>query len=273
MADDEHTIMTRPQAKALGLKRYWTGKPCPAGHIAYRLVSNWTCVECAQIRLDAWADKVEYTPVTCKYGHVSTRTTNGGCLECGRLKIAAIRAANPEVEKERTRKWRADNPEKAKAATDNWRAANADRVTATTIAWREANAESYQEQQRTAAKTRYDEDINHKLGLTLRNRVNRCLKKNRKPGSAVRDLGCTLGELRAHIAEQFTDGMAWDNWGALWQVDHVRPLGSYDLTQRDQFLAACHYTNLRPLLLSDHKLKTVEDRKAIRAAKRLALST
>lgn len=272
MADDEHTIMTRPQAKALGLKRYWTGKPCPSGHIAYRLVSNWTCVVCAQIRLDAWADKVEYQPVTCKYGHVSTRTTNGGCLECGRLKIAARREANPEVEKERVRKWRADNPEKAKAATDNWREANPERVASNTAAWREANADSYREGRRLYYNTRYEENVEHKLGLVLRNRINSLLKRNKKPGSAVRDLGCTLGELRAYLEAQFVEGMTWENWGTLWQVDHILPLGSFTLTEREQFLTACHYTNLKPLLITDHQSKTTEDRKAIRRSKRLALS-
>jgi hypothetical protein len=29
------------------MKRYFTGKPCKRGHIAERLVSNSTCVECA----------------------------------------------------------------------------------------------------------------------------------------------------------------------------------------------------------------------------------
>lgn len=272
MATDEHTIMTRPQAKALGLKRYWTGKPCPAGHLAYRLVSNWTCVECAQIRLDAWAERVEYQPVTCKYGHVSTRTTNGGCLECGRLKSAAYYDADPAKALASARRWRADNPEKAKASTDNWRAANQDRVVATTEAWRKANADSYREGRRLYSNARYEGNMEHKLAASLRKRVNRCLKDNNKPGSAVRDLGCTLAELRAHIEAQFSNGMTWENWGSLWQVDHHKALGTFRLEDRDQFLVACHYSNLKPLVISDHKSKTTEDRKTIRA-KRLALST
>lgn len=43
------------EAKALGLKRYFTGKPCKgAGHIADRLASNSTCTECARIAMGAW---------------------------------------------------------------------------------------------------------------------------------------------------------------------------------------------------------------------------
>lgn len=35
------------RAKGLGLTRYFTGRPCPAGHIAERSVSNYQCVACA----------------------------------------------------------------------------------------------------------------------------------------------------------------------------------------------------------------------------------
>lgn len=38
-------IIGRADAKALGLKRYFTGKPCKHGHIAERFVSG-PCVEC-----------------------------------------------------------------------------------------------------------------------------------------------------------------------------------------------------------------------------------
>jgi hypothetical protein len=41
--------ITRKQALALGLKRYFTGKPCCRGHIVERLVSAGTCVECRRL--------------------------------------------------------------------------------------------------------------------------------------------------------------------------------------------------------------------------------
>ena len=42
----ERQIITRAEAKALGLKRYFTGKPCKHEHVAERQVSNGKCVEC-----------------------------------------------------------------------------------------------------------------------------------------------------------------------------------------------------------------------------------
>ena len=39
-------IIARATGIALGLKRYFTGRPCMNGHVAERLVSNSSCVEC-----------------------------------------------------------------------------------------------------------------------------------------------------------------------------------------------------------------------------------
>lgn len=39
-------ITTRPEAKRLGLRHYFTGKPCPKGHNTIRFTSNGTCADC-----------------------------------------------------------------------------------------------------------------------------------------------------------------------------------------------------------------------------------
>jgi 5-methylcytosine-specific restriction endonuclease McrA len=39
-------LVSRAEARALGLKRYCTGKSCPHGHTAVKFTSNGSCVEC-----------------------------------------------------------------------------------------------------------------------------------------------------------------------------------------------------------------------------------
>jgi hypothetical protein len=39
-------LITRQQAKSLGLKRYFTGAPCHQGHLAERMLSNARCIDC-----------------------------------------------------------------------------------------------------------------------------------------------------------------------------------------------------------------------------------
>lgn len=47
-------IVTRQDAIASGLSRYFTGSPCGNGHLAEKITSNWKCVECKRIDEARW---------------------------------------------------------------------------------------------------------------------------------------------------------------------------------------------------------------------------
>lgn len=57
-----------------------------------------------------------------------------------------------------------------------------------------------------------------------------------------------------HLERQFTPGMSWTNYGD-WHIDHIKPLASFDLTDRVQLLVACHFTNLQPLWAEENLKK------------------
>jgi hypothetical protein len=115
------------------------------------------------------------------------------------------------------------------------------------------------------ASKQYKNDIQYKLSMILRLRINKAIKYNQKSGSAVRDLGCSIDDLKIHLEKQFYMSkrkkvMTWDNLSKNgWNIDHIKPLCSFDLTDRAQFLEACHYTNLQPLWVEDHYIKSAKD--------------
>jgi len=97
-------------------------------------------------------------------------------------------------------------------------------------------------------------DINYKLARGLRARMRIAVKHNNRAGSAVRDLGCSIEQFRAYIETKFHPNpetgelMTWKNWTVQgWHLDHIKPLVLFDLTNREEFLKAAHYTNLQPL--------------------------
>lgn len=99
-------------------------------------------------------------------------------------------------------------------------------------------------------------DIEYKLRRNLRGRLNCALKNNSKTGSAVRDLGCSISEFKIYLESKFTEGMSWDNYGLFgWHIDHIIPLAKFNLTNREDFLKAAHYTNLQPLWAIDNITK------------------
>ena len=99
-------------------------------------------------------------------------------------------------------------------------------------------------------KKRVRDNPQQGLAANLRARLYQAIKHGRTV-SAVRDVGCTLAELRVHLESLFQPGMTWENQGE-WHVDHVRPLASFDLTDRQQALVACNYRNLQPLWAQDN---------------------
>jgi hypothetical protein len=84
--------------------------------------------------------------------------------------------------------------------------------------------------------------------------MTKAIRRGWKAGSAVRDLGCTIPEFMNYIGLKFKPGMSWDNHGK-WHLDHIRPLSSFDLTNREQFLRAAHYTNYQPLWARENMAK------------------
>ena len=99
-------------------------------------------------------------------------------------------------------------------------------------------------------------DLGFKLRGDLRVRLNGVIRGKNKVGSAVRDLGCSVLEFQAYLESLFQPGMTWKNHGKYgWHIDHKIPLSSFDLTNRSQFLQACHFSNLQPLWAVDNLKK------------------
>jgi hypothetical protein len=181
-----------------------------------------------------------------------------------------------------TKKWRIENTEHVKNTNAAWRSKNKEHLKEYSKKWFESNPdyrpeyikENYDYHRQSCKKWRIKNrdkikekmrykskyDISFILRSRLRRRLRSALKNNHKVGSAVRDLGCSIENLKSYIEQKFYphletgEQMTWDNYGK-WHIDHIRPLASFDLSDRCQFLEACHYTNLQPLWAEDNLKK------------------
>lgn len=99
-------IISVGEARARGLKRYFTGKPCKHGHIAERRVANKGCVVCA-VNDDA-RNKVKHAEVMRE----RARAYYWDNAEERREYRRAYGKANREVETAKNKEWFARNPEK-----------------------------------------------------------------------------------------------------------------------------------------------------------------
>ena len=143
-----------------------------------------------------------------------------------------------------------------KNKTKVWREVNKDKIKSYKNEWRKLNKDKIKNYHKRYRNNRLKTNIQYKLSCNLRSRLRIAINKNYKSGSAVRDLGCTVTELKTYLESKFQSGMNWDNYGYYgWHIDHIKPLANFDLTNRQQFLEACHYTNLQPMWAKDNLSK------------------
>tara|TARA_R110000796_G_scaffold8930_3_gene30737 strand:+ start:4002 stop:4613 length:612 start_codon:yes stop_codon:yes gene_type:complete len=78
-----------------------------------------------------------------------------------------------------------------------------------------------------------------------------------KTGSCWSVLPYTPEELIEHLAKQFRDGMTLDNYGSVWEVDHIFPqsLLLYDSYDHPNFARCWALDNLQPLTLFENRSK------------------
>jgi hypothetical protein len=157
------------------------------------------------------------------------------CKFCQSAYAATYRRSHLEEAREKQRRWFKNNQEKHYRTVSKYQSSN----------------KEYLSKKR---KKRLLEDINYHIARNLRTRLWCALKRSHLRASAIGNLGCSVEDLKAHLAVLFIEGMSWENYG-IWHIDHVIPLASFDLTDPEQLVKACHYTNLQPMWGSENSSK------------------
>lgn len=115
-------VTKRCDAMALGMSRYYTGKPCPRGHICERYLPYSGCVECCSIMTSEY--KVRH-PERAKASQAKWGLANRDKLRAkGRRKYLR----NPALFKKHAKLRRLTKPEIVKAGMQRWRIANPDKM-------------------------------------------------------------------------------------------------------------------------------------------------
>jgi len=97
------------------------------------------------------------------------------------------------------------------------------------------------------------EDVIFRIIDNLARRVAR-LVKNREY-SHMQLIGCKSEELKKYLSERFTDGMTFENYGN-WEVDHIMPISSFNLSNESELKKCFNFTNLQPLWKIDNRKKS-----------------
>jgi hypothetical protein len=150
-----------------------------------------------------------------------------------------LRAKNPERESRYRRKYYYRDVEKSRRYLKEWR---------------QKNLETRRKQQREYNRHKRLTDPLFLAKGRIRGRLRKMLqlKKFTKRSITSDIIGCSWGQLKNYIENQFVSGMTWNN-RSLWHIDHIVPLSSAKTVEELEKL--CHYTNLQPLWASDNMSK------------------
>tara|TARA_B110000305_G_C19064793_1_gene458797 strand:+ start:37 stop:675 length:639 start_codon:yes stop_codon:yes gene_type:complete len=180
-------IISRKEALAKGLKRYFTGKKCIRGHIAVRSISRGVCVICRKIH----QNKYELTTkgkINRKKANIKTNEFRQ--TDEGKKKLHAQYVAYYSTEE--GRKIHIKNSTKQ-------------------VNKRLKNDPVYR--------------LLHNLRSRLYGYLKK--KGENKYSSVKKDIGCTKKELKNHLEKTFLNGMTWRNYGKIWSVDHIKPISKF----------------------------------------------
>ncbi len=116
----------------------------------------------------------------------------------------------------------------------------------------------------------YNKSVRQRLAIDQHTRIRNALRARiwyaLKRGKTVllergteKLVGCSVQELKDHLERQFKPGMTWSNWGRLpdqWEIDHIRPCMSFDLSDPEEREMCFNYRNLQPLWMPENKSKS-----------------
>jgi hypothetical protein len=101
----------------------------------------------------------------------------------------------------------------------------------------------------------YQENLQFRIASSLRKRMRSCLKSGKRTKEL---LGCPLAFLIIWFEYNFAidgDDFTWETYGTYWEIDHVMPCKSFDLTDECKVRECFHWTNLSPTSITHNRSK------------------
>ena len=96
-------------------------------------------------------------------------------------------------------------------------------------------------------------DETHRVAHNLRSRLRRALQKlpTHKTSKTEEQLGISFEDYKDYLEYLMIPELTWKNI----DLDHVRPLSLFRLTDPEQLKEAAHFSNIQPLLKHDNGKK------------------
>lgn len=89
----------------------------------------------------------------------------------------------------------------------------------------------------------------------LRSKVVEVWKNKVRDVASMNRVGCSVSDFTAHIESQMKIGWTRENYGSVWNFDHIVPLSQFDVFDFTEARKANHYSNIRPCCVIENSTK------------------
>lgn len=159
------------------------------------------------------------------------------CLDCEREHGRKYRKS--DIGKEKSKKWLDDNSDRMKELQSDWYQNNKEKVN-----------EKFRD--------RYKNDHLFKIKHNCKTRIQQSYREyvgSSKSRATTKYLKCNINFLVKWFEYNFTKKMTLENHGDYWHMDHVIPIGTFDLSNEDDINSCYIWCNLSPLKGKDNMAK------------------
>jgi len=151
---------------------------------------------------------------------------------------------------EYSKKYYNKNTDSRKQMIKSWEENNIERKKANRKSYSEKNKKKEKEYSKNRFQKLYNNDIGFRIIHSVRNRINSNIKN--KSDSTKNILGCNIKEYLIFLEKQFNENMSWNNYGSYWEIDHIKPINTFNPQEK---LKAFYYTNTRPLTITENRCR------------------
>ncbi len=92
-------------------------------------------------------------------------------------------------------------------------------------------------------------DIHYRIKRNISQRIRIALFKGKgaKSKRTFELIGCSIPQLKEFLQAKFLPGMTWENYGSIWEIDHIIPCSNFDLKISEEQEKCFNHANLQPL--------------------------
>jgi len=163
-----------------------------------------------------------------------------------KIKQKEYYSLNREELQKKNKEYRTTNIEKINVQKKQYKEQNKDHI-------RQKNKE-YLPIRKEKIKERRKIDKNFQIKEVLRSKIHKMLKG--KKSSFIEYLEIDIEMFKKWISFQFLPDMNWDNFGILWQLDHIIPINQFNLENKNEQKICFNWTNLQPLYCEENRKKS-----------------